>query len=271
MFLMARVIRSFGIKMVLSGEGADELFGGYLYFHKAPSDDEFDLETRDKLRFLPKFDCLRANKATMAWGVEARVPFLDVNLLQNVLHSIPTRHRRCGPGVLDTSERQEGIPTTQEGVSSSEHARMEKALLRAALATGAQLEDGRPLLPDSVLWRQKEQFSDGVGYQWIDGIKEHSQQWCREQLDLQDVDQICAYGRQTFPVNPPETAEALWVRTLWDKQFGHHVGADRLVHGGPTVACSTARAMEWDASFRDNADPSGRSVLGVHVDPAANH
>ncbi len=223
MYLMARRIKAMGIKMVLSGEGADEIFGGYLYFHKAPDAREFHAETVRKLGDLHLYDCLRANKSMAAWGIEARVPFLDRAFL-DVAMSFDSAHKMCG------SER------------------MEKAVLRDACAG---------LIPDEILWRQKEQFSDGVGYSWIDSLRAHAAaEVSAEQL---------ANAAFRFPLNPPATQEAYLYRSLF-AEFYPSDSAARCVPGGPSVACSSATAIAWDASFAANPDPSGRAVLGVHQD-----
>lgn len=223
MYLMARKIKAMGIKMVLSGEGADEIFGGYLYFHKAPSAQDFHEETVRKLDQLHLFDCLRANKSMAAWGVEARVPFLDREFL-DVAMGFDAEQKRCVDG------------------------RIEKHVLRAAFE-GA--------LPDEVLWRQKEQFSDGVGYSWIDSLKAHAE------AELSDEQLERAVWR--FPHNTPSTKEAYLFREMFEGHFpGPH--AAELVPGGKSIACSTPAALEWDASFANLADPSGRAVRGVHQD-----
>ncbi|MEZ6015922.1 MAG: asparagine synthase B [Planctomycetota bacterium] len=227
MFLLARRIKAMGIKMVLSGEGSDEVFGGYLYFHKAPNARAFHEETVRKLDQLHLFDCLRANKSMAAWGIEARVPFLDVRFLE-VAMSIDAEHKMCSGG------------------------RIEKHILRAAFE-GA--------LPDSILWRQKEQFSDGVGYSWIDSLKAHAA--------ARVADDQLERAAWRFPHNPPTTKEAYLYRELFDAHYPGPAAA-ALVPGGPSVACSTPAALEWDASFRANADPSGRAVRGVHVSPTAS-
>ncbi len=222
MYLMARRIKAMGVKMVLSGEGADEIFGGYLYFHKAPSAIAFHDETVRKLDALHLYDCNRANKAMAAWGVEARVPFLDLEFI-DVAMSMDAEFKRASPG------------------------RIEKAVLRDAFV-GA--------LPDSILWRQKEQFSDGVGYAWIDSLKAHA--------ELVITDAELAAAPTEFPYNPPLTKEALLYRRLFAKAFpGDDCAA--TVPGGPSIACSTAAAIEWDAAFKNAADPSGRAVAGVHL------
>ena len=223
MFLMARKIKAMGIKMVLSGEGADEVLGGYLYFHKAPDAREFHEETVRKLDQLHLFDCLRANKSMAAWGVEARVPFLDREFLDAAM-SFDAEHKRCVDG------------------------RIEKHVLREAFQ-GA--------LPDEVLWRQKEQFSDGVGYGWIDSLKAHA--------EAQVSDERFAGAAERFPHNPPATKEAYFYREIFE---GHYPGEGpaALVPGGKSIACSTPTALAWDASFAEQADPSGRAVRGVHRD-----
>jgi asparagine synthase (glutamine-hydrolysing) len=217
MYLMARRIKAMGVKMVLSGEGADEIFGGYLYFHKAPSARAFHEETVRKIEALHLYDCNRANKAMAAWGVEARVPFLDLEFL-DVAMSMDAEHKRAGSG------------------------RMEKAVLREAFP-GA--------LPEAVLWRQKEQFSDGVGYGWIDSLKAYA---ARSVSD----DEI-AQAAARYPVNPPSTKEALLYRRLFAQAFPADCCA-RTVPGGPSIACSSAAAIAWDPSFAGAADPSGRAV-----------
>jgi asparagine synthase (glutamine-hydrolysing) len=217
MYLMARGIKAMGVKMVLSGEGSDEIFGGYLYFHRAPSARAFHDETVRKIEALHLYDCNRANKAMAAWGVEARVPFLDLEFLDLAM-SIDAEHKRAAPG------------------------RMEKALLREAFA-GA--------LPDAILWRQKEQFSDGVGYGWIDSLKAHAE---RTITDLE-----LAAAAERFPFNPPATKEALLYRRLFAEAFPDECCA-RTVPGGPSIACSSAAAIAWDPAFAAAADPSGRAV-----------
>jgi asparagine synthase (glutamine-hydrolysing) len=221
MFLMARRIRAMGIKMVLSGEGADEVFGGYLYFHKAPDARAFHEETVRKLDRLHKYDCLRANKSMAAWGVEARVPFLDTEFLDVAMTLEPEAKRPSGGA-------------------------MEKRVLRDALGH---------LLPESVAWRQKEQFSDGVGYGWIDGLRDHAD---GKVTDAQLSD---APGR--FPVNPPVTKEGYLYRSIFDELFPL-ASAAACVPGGASVACSTAEALAWDESLAQVVDPSGRAVRGVH-------
>jgi asparagine synthase (glutamine-hydrolysing) len=222
MYLMARRIRAMGIKMVLSGEGSDEIFGGYLYFHKAPDARSFHEETIRKLDRLHLYDCLRANKSMAAWGVEARVPFLDKEFM-DVAMSIDPAAKMAGPG------------------------RMEKHILREAF---------QDVLPASVAWRQKEQFSDGVGYSWIDSLKAHA--------EAQVSDQELANARFRFPHNTPDTKEAYFYRTIFEEHFPLDSCA-ACVPGGKSVACSTPEALAWDAAFAGAADPSGRAVRGVHV------
>lgn len=220
MYLMARKIKAMGIKMVLSGEGADEVFGGYLYFHKAPNAKEFHDETVRKLLALHMYDCARANKAMAAWGVEARVPFLDKAFLDVAMRLNP-HDKMCGNG------------------------RIEKQLLRECFES---------YLPASVAWRQKEQFSDGVGYSWIDSLKAAA--------EAQISDQALANAHFRFPYNTPTSKEAYLYREIFAQLFPLPSAAE-CVPGGPSVACSSAKAIEWDASFRRMDDPSGRAV-GVH-------
>ena len=226
MFLLARRIKAMGVKMVLSGEGSDEIFGGYLYFHKAPSAPAFHEETVRKLEALHAYDCLRANKAMMAWGVEARVPFLDLQFL-DVAMSMDATHKMAGA-------RSGGLR------------RIEKAVLREAF-------DG--VLPDSILWRQKEQFSDGVGYGWIDGLKAHAEQVVG--------DREFAAAASRFPFNTPATKEAYVYRDLFERFYPGEACA-ATVPGGKSIACSSPAALAWDPAFANAADPSGRSVAGVH-------
>ena len=223
MYLMARRIRATGVKMVLSGEGSDEIFGGYLYFHKAPSARAFHEELVRKLQLLHLYDCLRANKSMAAWGIEARVPFLDTRFL-DVAMRIPARHKMVSPG---------GI---------------EKKILREAF---------RGALPEEILWRQKEQFSDGVGYSWIDSLKAHA--------DARVTDRQMAGAAERFPIGTPLTKESYVYREIFDELFPL-ASAAACVPYGPSVACSSAAALEWDPSFKANADPSGRAVKGVHKD-----
>ena len=221
MFLLARYIKSMGIKMVLSGEGADEVFGGYLYFHKAPDARAFHEETVRKLGKLYLYDCLRANKALCAWGVEGRVPFLDKAFLDVAMRLNP--EKKMAPGKI-----------------------IEKKILREAFA---------PLLPQSVAWRQKEQFSDGVGYSWIDSLK--------AMASAAVSDEEMRRAAERFPVNPPQNKEEYYYRTLFEEHFPS-VSAAKSVPSVPSVACSTAEALAWDESFRQLNDPSGRAVRGVH-------
>jgi len=223
MYLMTRKIKAMGIKMVLSGEGADEIFGGYLYFHKAPNAREFHEETVRKLDRLHMFDCARANKATSAWGVEARVPFLDKNFIDVAMRLNP-QDKMCLDG------------------------KMEKWILRKAFDNGETL-------PAEVLWRQKEQFGDGVGYSWIDSI--------RDFVDAEVADQQLAAAEFRFPVNTPDTKEGYYYRTIFEGYFPQESAA-KCVPGGKSIACSTVEALEWDESFKNNADPSGRSMKDVH-------
>jgi asparagine synthase (glutamine-hydrolysing) len=221
MYLLARRIKAMGIKMVLSGEGSDEIFGGYLYFHRAPSAREFHLETVRKVEALFQYDCLRANKAMMAWGVEARVPFLDLEFL-DVAMSMDAREKMIGEG------------------------RIEKSVLREAFAG---------YLPESILWRQKEQFSDGVGYGWIDGLKMYA--------DSQVTDGEFADADNTFAENTPQSKEAYLYRRIFQRHFPDAACA-RTVPGGKSIACSSPAAIAWDARFAAAADPSGRAVVGIH-------
>lgn len=226
MFLLARRIKAMGVKMVLSGEGSDEIFGGYLYFHKAPNAREFHEELIRKLDALNNYDCLRANKSMMAWGVEPRVPFLDREFM-DVAMAFDARYKM--------------VDKASGGVQ-----RMEKGILRAAF---------EGYLPDEILWRQKEQFSDGVGYGWIDGLKAHA--------ESQVSDRELAAADKRFGVNPPQTKEAYYYRSLFEQFFPTPAAAE-TVPGGKSIACSTPAALAWDASFAAMADPSGRAVAGVH-------
>ena len=221
MYLMARKIKAMGIKMVLSGEGSDEIFGGYLYFHKAPNAQEFHEETLRKLDRLHMFDCNRANKAMSAWGIEARVPFLDKHFMDVAMRLNP-QAKMCGGG------------------------KMEKHILREAF-------DG--LLPKEILWRQKEQFSDGVGYSWIDSLKAFAEK--------EVSDQQMATASFRFPVNTPDTKEGYLYRTIFEEHFPHPA-AIACVPGGKSVACSTPEALAWDAKMAQLTDPSGRAVRDVH-------
>ena len=221
MYLLARVIRSMGIKMVLSGEGADEIFGGYLYFHKAPDKKAFHEETVRKLGKLHYYDCLRANKSLMAWGIEGRVPFLDKDFL-DIAMSIEPALKMC-PGKT-----------------------IEKGVVREGFAE---------LLPESIAWRQKEQFSDGVGYSWIDTLKKvTSTAVSDEEMD---------HAAERFPINPPLCKEEYYYRSIFEEHFPSDSAA-RSVNQEASVACSTAIALEWDEAFKNMNDPSGRAVKGVH-------
>lgn len=221
MYLLARVIRSMGIKMVLSGEGADEVFGGYLYFHKAPDAKAFHEETVRKLGKLYLYDCLRANKSLAAWGIEGRVPFLDKEFLDVAMGMNPVL-KMCPDKTI------------------------EKKVVREAFAD---------LLPEEVAWRQKEQFSDGVGYSWIDTLK---------QITASAVsDEQMAHAAERFPINPPQNKEEYYYRSIFAEHFPSDSAA-KSVPSVPSVACSTAEALAWDASFKNQNDPSGRAVAGVH-------
>lgn len=223
MYLMARKVKAMGIKMVLSGEGADELFGGYLYFHMAPDEREFHEETVRKVLGLHQYDCARANKSMMAWGVEARVPFLDREFIDYAM-------------TLDPKSKMGG------------KGRIEKAVIRQAF---------EGYLPDHILNRQKEQFSDGVGYGWIDGIHTYVEGM------VSDGEMERATVR--FPINPPATKEAYFYRMLFEGHFPTAAAAS-TVPGGKSVACSTEKALEWDERLQQTIDPSGRAVNGVHND-----
>ncbi|CAM9600678.1 unnamed protein product [Chrysoparadoxa australica] len=227
MFLMARKIKAMGIKMVLSGEGADEIFGGYLYFHKAPNAQEFFEETREKVLRLHQFDCLRANKSTAAWGVEARVPFLDKDFLALAM-------------AIDPNDK----------LIKKDEGRMEKYIIRKAFDT-----PDNPYLPDHILWRQKEQFSDGVGYGWIDAL--------RDKAASEVSDEMFSHRTNVFPHNPPVTKEGYLYRQIFEEFFPKPAAAE-TVPAGKSIACSTERAIAWDKSFQDRADCSGRAVAGVH-------
>ena len=221
MYLLARVIKSMGIKMVLSGEGADEVFGGYLYFHKAPNAKAFHEETVRKLSKLHCYDCLRANKSLSAWGVEGRVPFLDKEFLDVAMRTNPEA-KMC-PGST-----------------------IEKKIVREAFAD---------MLPAEIAWRQKEQFSDGVGYSWIDTLKKITSEAV--------TDEQMAHAAERFPINPPLNKEEYYYRSIFAEHFPSESAA-RSVNQEASVACSTAIALEWDAAFKNMNDPSGRAVKGVH-------
>ncbi len=221
MYLLARVIKSMGIKMVLSGEGADEVFGGYLYFHKAPDARAFHEETVRKLGKLYMYDCLRANKSLAAWGVEGRVPFLDKEFLDTAMRLNPET-KMC-PGKT-----------------------IEKRILREAFAD---------MLPQEIAWRQKEQFSDGVGYSWIDTLKRITSEAVS--------DEEMANAAKRFPINPPQNKEEYYYRSIFEEHFPSESAA-RSVPSVPSVACSTAEALAWDKAFQNMNDPSGRAVKGIH-------
>ena len=224
MYLLARFIKSLGIKMVLSGEGADEIFGGYLYFHKAPNAEEFHKENVRKLGKLHQYDCLRANKSLASWGVEGRVPFLDKEFL-DVAMRINPKDKMAGNG------------------------KIEKYIIRKAF---------EEYLPHEIVWRQKEQFSDGVGYSWIDTLKEIANRTISD-LQISNADSY-------FPINPPLSKEEFLYRTIYSELFPSDSAA-LCVPSVPSVACSSPVALEWDKAFKENADPSGRAVSSVHQDP----
>ena len=221
MYLMARAIKSLGIKMVLSGEGADELFGGYLYFHKAPSAEEFHNETVRKLNKLHQYDCLRANKALAAWGIEGRVPFLDKEFIEVAMNMNP-----------------------KDKMINKD--RIEKWVIRKAF---------EEYLPDEVLWRQKEQFSDGVGYSWIDSLK--------DLVSKEITDEQMESASKKYPINPPQNKEEYYYRTIFEEHFPSDAAA-KSVPSVPSVACSSPEALKWDESFQNQNDPSGRAISNVH-------
>ena len=223
MYLMARVIKSMGIKMVLSGEGADEIFGGYLYFHKAPNPKEFHKETVRKLEKLYQYDCLRANKSLAAWGIEGRVPFLDKEFIDVAMRINP-----------------------KDKMINKD--RMEKWVLRKSFEN---------YLPDSVAWRQKEQFSDGVGYDWIDSLK--------ELVNKEVSDAMFKNAKFTFPFQTPMSKEEYYYRSIFESHFPSETAA-KTVPSVPSIACITPIALEWDKSFKNMNDPSGRSISNVHLD-----
>ncbi|MDD4108828.1 MAG: asparagine synthase B [Prolixibacteraceae bacterium] len=222
MYMIARVIKSMGIKMVLTGEGADEIFGGYLYFHKAPNAGEFHRECVRKVSRLHLYDCLRANKSLASWGIEGRVPFLDKEFMDVAMRFNPS-------------------------LKMSQNGRMEKWCLRKGF---------EKYLPQSVVWRQKEQFSDGVGYGWIDTLK----QIAREHV----TDGMMSNAKYRFPENTPMNKEEYMYREIFSEHFPSDQAA-RCVPSVPSIACSTGEALAWDKSFQNNADPSGRAVNSVHL------
>ena len=223
MYLLARVIKSMGIKMVLSGEGADEIFGGYLYFHKAPNAEEFHKETVRKLEKLYQYDCLRANKSLAAWGIEGRVPFLDKEFIDVAMRINPKDK------MIDKNK-------------------MEKWVLRKSFES---------YLPPSVAWRQKEQFSDGVGYDWIDSLK--------ELVDIKVSGEMFSNAKFTFPFQTPMSKEEYFYRSIFEEHFPSETAA-KTVPSVPSVACSSPVALEWDKSFKNMNDPSGRSISNVHLE-----
>ena len=221
MYLMARVIKSMGIKMVLSGEGSDEIFGGYLYFHKAPDARALHDETIRKISKLHMYDCLRANKSLAAWGVEGRVPFLDKEFMDIAMN-------------LNPADKMSG------------NGKIEKHILRSAFVD---------YLPESIVWRQKEQFSDGVGYSWIDSLK--------ELVNKEVTDAQLENAKFRFPINPPQNKEEYYYRSIFAEHFPSDEAAS-CVPSVPSVACSTPEALAWDQAFRKMNEPSGRSIKGVH-------
>jgi asparagine synthase (glutamine-hydrolysing) len=233
MFLLARRIKALGVKVVLSGEGADEALGGYLYFHKAPSPAEFHAETVRLVERLHQWDVLRANKAPFAWGVETRVPFLDKAFLEVAMN-------------MDPAEKQPDLSVKPDGV----HAKLEKYVLRKAFDTPEA-----PYLPEEVLWRQKEQFSDGVGYDWVDGLKAYA--------EAVVTPEMWAAREARFPEAPPRTKEYYVLRSLFEARFPHP-SALATVPKGLSIACSTEHAVGWHKEWADSHEISGRAMAGVH-------
>ncbi|MAL60256.1 MAG: asparagine synthase B [Flavobacteriaceae bacterium] len=229
MFLLARAIKAMGIKMVLSGEGADEIFGGYLYFHKAPSAKDFHEENVRKLDKLHMYDCLRANKSLASWGIEGRVPFLDKEFMDVAMRLNP-KDKMIIAGQSSPKDKQA----------------MEKWVLREAFGD---------MLPEAVAWRQKEQFSDGVGYSWIDTLK--------EMVNREVTDEQLANAKYRFPIQTPTSKEEFYYRTIFEEHFPSDAAA-LTVPSVPSVACSSQVALEWDESFKNMNDPSGRAVKNVH-------
>jgi asparagine synthase (glutamine-hydrolysing) len=242
MYLLSRKISALGLKMVLSGEGADELFGGYLYFHKAPNPQEFYEETCEKVNNLHLYDCLRANKSTASWGIECRTPFLDEDFLEIAMNVNP-----------------------QEKMITEDKRNIEKYILRAAFdfpeqeltSPVAGVETCYRYLPKEILWRQKEQFSDGVGYGWIDSLRAYA--------EILITDTMFESAKYRFEYGTPKTKEAYLYRSIFEEYYPQH-HAIRTVPVSESIACSTPRALNWDQSFRNRADASGRSVGGVHTD-----
>jgi len=234
MFLMSRKIKATGVKMVLSGEGADEIFGGYLYFHKCPNVKEMQRETCLKVSQLHYYDCLRANKSMMAWGVEGRVPFLDNKFLDFAMNIDP-KLKMCG----------------------GEEQKMEKHILRSAfdVRQNGEGETAQPWLPDDILWRQKEQFSDGVGYSWIDQLKLLAEE--------RVSDRMMKSRKYRFPCNTPMTKEAYLGRTIFQRHFPGEMAAETVLFQD-SIACSTSSALKWSEEFQNREDCSGRSVSNVH-------
>jgi asparagine synthase (glutamine-hydrolysing) len=238
LYLLCRLVKAYGIKMLLSGEGADEAFAGYLYFHHAPTDAELQAECRRKLIRLSRFDCLRANQASAAFGVEVRVPFLDRAVLCEAMSFHPSA-KMVRPGSID-----------RDGIDYADRRKIEKYSIRRAFA-----DVQPPLLPDEVLWRPKEQFSDGVGYAWIDALKEHAEN--------EITDQQMSNAKFLYPHNTPTNKEAFLYRKWYEELFPS-LSAAYLIPGGASIACSTETAVRWRKEWAGRADPSGRAVADVH-------